>query len=150
MVVPAGALRIPLRRRDAVLLSVLERQADEIVARLPRDRSAVADVRRALESRIGQSGIGIQQIARHLATSPRTLQRRLAREGSCYQDVFDQWRKDAARRHLAESTLGIGEVAFLLDYSEPAAFHRAFKRWFGVTPHAYRRARTRSSATPPD
>jgi len=100
----------------------------------------VTDVRRALELRIGRGGTGIQQVARHLAVSPRTLQRRLASEGSSYQDVLEAWRKDAAQRHLSESNLAVSEVAFLLDYSEPAPFHRAFKRWFGVTPQAFRQA----------
>jgi len=146
VVVSESVRRIPLRRRDALLRSVLERQADEIVAKLPRERSAVIDVRRALESRIGRGGTGIDQIARHLASSPRTLQRRLASEGSSYQEVFQEWRKEAARRHLSESTLAVAEVAFLLDYSEPAAFHRAFKRWFGVTPQTFRR---RNASTRP-
>ena len=140
VLVSAAARRLPLRRRDAVLRSMLERQADEMIARLPRDASAVTDVRRVLESRIGRGGTGIQQVARHLAVSPRTLQRRLASEGSSYQDVLEQWRKDAAQRHLSESKLAIAEIAFLLDYSEPAPFHRAFKRWFGVTPQAFRQA----------
>jgi AraC-like DNA-binding protein len=138
VLVSAAARRLPLRRRDAVLRSMLERQADEIIGRLPRDASAATDVRRTLELRIGRGGTGIQQVARHLAVSPRTLQRRLASEGSAYQDVLEQWRKDAAQRHLSESKLAIAEIAFLLDYSEPAPFHRAFKRWFGVTPQAFR------------
>ena len=47
-------------------------------------------------------------------------------------------RKTAAGRYLAESTLAIGEIAFLLGYSEAAAFHRAFRRWYGATPEAFR------------
>jgi AraC-like DNA-binding protein len=138
VLIPATSRRLPLRRRDPVLRSVLERQADEIIERLPRDRSAMTDVRRALESRIGRGGTGIQQVARTLAVSPRTLQRRLASEGSSYQEVLEEWRKEAARRHLSNLTLAVSEVAFLLDYAEPAPFHRAFKRWFGITPQAFR------------
>jgi AraC-like DNA-binding protein len=88
---------LSLRRRDAVLRSVLERQADEIIARLPQDRSGVKDVRRALESRMGRSETGIREVARHLAMSPRTLQGRLESEGSSYQAVLEEWRKEAAR-----------------------------------------------------
>jgi AraC-like DNA-binding protein len=143
VVIPAASRRLSLRRRDAVLRSVLERQADEIIARLPRDCSAVTDVRRALESRIGRSETGIRDVARHLAVSPRTLQRRLASEGSSYQALLEEWRKETARRHLSESKLAVSEVAFLLDYSEPAPFHRAFKRWFGVTPQEFRQTQRR-------
>ena len=147
VLVSAAARRLPLRRRDPVLRSMLERQADEIVARLPQDASAVTDVRRALESYIGRGGTGIQQVARRLAVAPRTLQRRLAREGASYQQVLEEWRKGTAQRLLSESTLAVSEIAFLLDYSEPAAFHRAFKRWSGGTPQIFRQAqRHRRSA----
>jgi len=47
-------------------------------------------------------------------------------------------RKEAAERYIRQSTLAIGEVAYLVGYSEPAAFHRAFKRWFGTTPEGFR------------
>jgi AraC-like DNA-binding protein len=47
-------------------------------------------------------------------------------------------RREAAEQYLAGQSFSIGEIAYLLGYSEPAAFHRAFKRWHGVTPAAYR------------
>jgi AraC-like DNA-binding protein len=53
--------------------------------------------------------------------------------------VLDRVRREAAQGYLADSTLSVGEVGYLLGYSEPAAFHRAFKRWHGVTPIEYRR-----------
>jgi AraC-like DNA-binding protein len=63
-----------------------------------------------------------------------------------YQQLLDAARKEAARRYLAESSLAIGEVAYLVGYSEPAPFHRAFKRWYGVTPEVFRR--TEPGASP--
>jgi AraC-like DNA-binding protein len=71
--------------------------------------------------------------------SGRTLQRRLADEGVSYQELLDDARKEAAGRYLHESALAIGEVAYLVGYSEPAPFHRAFRRWYGTTPEAFRR-----------
>jgi AraC-like DNA-binding protein len=56
-----------------------------------------------------------------------------------YQELLDGARRKAARRYLSESSLAIGEVAYLVGFSEPAAFHRAFKRWFGLTPERFRR-----------
>ena len=53
----------------------------------------------------------------------------------CRVDVV---RRDTAERSIADSALSIAEVAYLVGYSEPAAFHRAFKRWTGVTPQAFR------------
>ena len=97
------------------------------------------DVRRALASRVGGGDTRIQTIARTLATSARSLQRRLAVAGVSYQQLLDLARKDAAERYLTDSPLSIGEVAYLLGYSEPAAFNRAFRRWRNETPQAFRR-----------
>src|SRR6266849_6551672 len=77
-------------------------------------------------------------LARRLATTPRTLQRRLARAGTSFDALRDDARKQAAELYLADTTLTITEVAYLLGYSEPTAFHRAFKRWRGTTPQAFR------------
>jgi AraC-like DNA-binding protein len=80
----------------------------------------------------------MSSMARQFGMSERTLQRRLADEGVSYQELLDEARKQVAGRYLTTSALAIGEVAYLLGYSEPAAFHRAFKRWYATTPEAYR------------
>jgi AraC-like DNA-binding protein len=67
----------------------------------------------------------------------RTLHRRLVDEGTTFRDVLTHVRRDLAERHLRERRLAIGEIGFLLGFSEPSAFHRAFKRWTGRPPHAY-------------
>jgi AraC-like DNA-binding protein len=137
--VSAEAWALPLRRRDPILRRVLEEHADAILARLPGRSGLSHDVQRALASRIGGGDTRVEAVARELAISARTLQRRLAAEGVSYQRLLEDARKEAAGRYLIESTLAIGEVAYLLGYSEPAPFHRAFKRWYGATPDAYRR-----------
>lgn len=96
------------------------------------------DVRRALASRVAGGDTRIQAVARALVTSVRSLQRRLAAAGVSYQQLLDLARKDAAERHLKQSSLSIGEVAYLLGYSEAAAFNRAFRRWHKQTPQAFR------------
>jgi len=143
---------LPLRRRDPVLGGLLQRQADEAIGRLPPMDGVALDVRRALASRIGGGDTRIQAVARTLATSARSLQRRLAAAGLSYQQLLDLARRDAAERYLADSALSIGEVGYLLGYSEPAAFNRAFRRWHHETPQAFRhrerseRSRMRPSA----
>jgi AraC-like DNA-binding protein len=130
--------QIPLRRRDAILGRLLQQQADEAIARLPPNEGVALDVRRALASRVGGGDVRIQAIARTLATSTRSLQRRLAAAGVSYQRLLDMARQDAAERYLTSSALSIGEVAYLLGYSEPAAFNRAFRRWHDETPQSFR------------
>jgi AraC-like DNA-binding protein len=130
--------QLPLRRRDLPLGRLLQRQADEAIARLlPMDPVAL-DVRRALASCIRGGDTRIQTVARTLATSARSLQRRLAAAGVSYQQLLNLARKAAAERYLTNSPLSIGEVAYLLGYSEPAAFTRAFRRWNDETPQAFR------------
>ncbi len=73
----------------------------------------------------------------------RTQQRRLASAGLSYQELLDGVRRDSAERYIASTALSIDEIAYLLGYSEPAAFHRAFKRWHDVTPQAFREQRRR-------
>jgi AraC-like DNA-binding protein len=136
--VPLEAWRLPLRRRDPVLRHVLESHADDILARLPTRTGLALEVQRALASRVISGETRIDVFARQLAMSGRTLQRRLAAEGVSYQQLVDDARKEAAGRYLSEPTLAIGEVAYLVGYSEPAPFHRAFKRWYGMTPEIFR------------
>lgn len=141
--------QLSMRRRDPVLRKVLEQHANEIAAQLPAMDGVVVEVRRALASRIAKGDVQIQSVARALAISMRSLQRRLAATGVTYQDLLDQTRREAANRYLRIATFSIGEVAYLLGYSEAAAFHRAFKRWTGMGPQEFRdrqREDQRSSA----
>jgi AraC-like DNA-binding protein len=81
-----------------------------------------------------------EAIARTLAMSQRTLQRRLAREGTSFGGVLDTTRRDLAFHHLANPARQVSEIAYLLGFAEAASFNRAFRRWTGVTPSEYRAA----------
>jgi len=133
-----AALDIPLRRRDPALRKWLERQAADILARHPIKQGPVFEVRRLLATRVPDDDARIETVARRLALTPRTLQRRLAEEGTSYEALRDATRRQAAETFLADPMLSIAEVACLLGYAEPTAFHRAFKRWHGTTPQAFR------------
>jgi AraC-like DNA-binding protein len=122
-----------------VLHRTLEAQANEVLARSPVRDSLASDVQHALMKRLAHGDTRMNDVARQLALSSRTLQRRLACEGASYRQLLEDARKDAAARYVRDSTLAIGEVAFLLGYSEPGPFHRAFRRWYGMTPETFRR-----------
>jgi AraC-like DNA-binding protein len=136
--VPHDVWNLPLRRRDPVLRAMLERQADAMATRTPLFKGLAGDVRRTLASRLARGEADMELVARDLAMSSRTLQRRLAAEGLSYHELLDRVRRETAETCLADSSLAIAEVAYLTGYSEPAAFHRAFRRWTGVTPQAFR------------
>jgi AraC-like DNA-binding protein len=80
-------------------------------------------------------------VARRLAVSDRTLHRRLAGEGTTFAALVDEARRERAQLLLEDRRLSCSEVAFLLGYAEPAAFFRAFRRWTGETPQAWRTPR---------
>jgi AraC-like DNA-binding protein len=138
LLIAREAWDLPLRRRDPILRQVLEGHADEILTRLPERTGLAADIQRVLMARLASGDTRIESLGRHFAMSPRTLQRRLGLEGTSYQKLLDAARQASADRYLAESTLSIGEIAYMLGYSEPAPFHRAFRRWHAMTPEAYR------------
>jgi AraC-like DNA-binding protein len=71
--------------------------------------------------------------------SPRTLRRMLRDEGTTFRDVVAEVRRELAFRYLRDPDVPIGEVAFLVGFSDANAFHRAFKRWTGGTPGEFRR-----------
>jgi len=144
--VARDAWRVPLRRRDPVLRQVLQTQADDILSRLPARAGLALEVQRALATRVAAGDTRIVALAPQLAMSARTLQRRLAALGVSYRELLEDARKEAAGRHISESVLSVAEVAFLVGYSEPAAFHRAFKRWYGMSPLLFRQASARRGA----
>lgn len=82
----------------------------------------------------------IDAVARRLAISPRTLQRRLGAEGASFQDILSQTREALARHYLGRSELPAAEIAFLLGYEDPNSFYRAFRDWTGQTPERVRAA----------
>jgi AraC-like DNA-binding protein len=141
LAIPRESWRLPLRRTDPLLHRVLEGHAESLAPRGRATDTAALDVRRVLTARMSDGATEVDVVARHLGMSTRTLQRRLAAAGISFQELLDETRREAAERCLTDSSLSIGEVAYLLGYSEPAAFHRAFKRWMGVTPQIFRARR---------
>lgn len=139
LVLPAAALAAPMRGADPMLLGILQRAAAELLAALPTDASAAAQVARVLHAQLRDADTGIDQAAAALGTTSRSLQRRLRDEGTSFNDVREQVRRELAQRYLKDG-LAIAEISFLLGFSEPSAFFRAFKRWTGATPQTMRAA----------
>src|SRR5882724_1494586 len=145
MVLDETALALPMVNRNAQLLSVLLPGLELAVAQDKDDRTLVDDVRVAINETMCGARPGVLKVAKQLGTSPRTLQRRLGELGSTYQELLDDVRRRAARRLLANTDLGIGEVAFLLGFEEMNSFTRAFQSWERTTPGKWRE---RAAASP--
>ncbi len=89
---------------------------------------------------------GIEDVARELRLSPRTLQRRLADDGVTFQRSVQSARRELARHYLEHSTLELNETAYLLGYEDAHSFFRAFQQWEGSTPGAWRARHARSAS----
>ncbi len=140
LVVDRAALAAPLRTANPALLEPLE----EAAANMLRGREDVVSRTRAVVPEVLATGDpGLAAVARRLGLGARTLQRRLSEAGETFAGLVDQVRRERAMREVGLGTKGFGEIAFMLGFAQASAFDRAFRRWTGDTPSAYRRARGR-------
>ena len=103
-----------------------------------KQASLAQQVQTVLIEQLPAGAISEQDVARHLAMSARSLQRRLNEEGTNYKTLLQTTRQTLAQQHVGANALSINEIAYLLGFSDQANFTRAFKRWFGCSPSAYR------------
>ncbi len=138
--IESACLDWPIRSANSRLLSVFERHASDLLAAQNLERGYRQKVMAAIAQQLQAKVPRIETIARHLTVSVRQLQRELQAENTTYQQLLDDTRKALALSQMKHPETSIHDVAFLLGFSEPSAFHRAFKRWAGQTPHRYRAA----------
>jgi len=129
----------PVPSADPALGAVLERYAQSLVDDLPEEASLAAAVRKVVAKSLPDGVPPADEVGRRLSVSPRTLRRHLREYGTSISEIVHDVRRELALRYLSSADLTVSEVAYLLGFSEPAAFHRAFKRWQGCTPLEHRR-----------
>ena len=144
---PANTLRfdssnlaLQIARADASLCALLDRHAEELLAKFPPKNTLVDQVRGLIASEFRGGDPSLERVADQLGLTPRTLQRKLHECATSHNELLDQMRRQLAIRYLREREMAICEVAYLLGFSESSSFHRAFKRWTGVTPKEFRNA----------
>jgi AraC-like DNA-binding protein len=131
-------LDVPNAHSDPAVSALLERRAERLLADQDSDAHLVDRVRDLLRLGTDLSSMTCERIAERLGTSTRALQRRLRSRGTSLSLLTDEVRRTMACNALADGNVPIKEVADRLGFSEPSAFHRAFKRWTGLTPHGFR------------
>jgi AraC-like DNA-binding protein len=121
------------------LFQVLRSQAERALARVTRGVGQADRLRQYFLSHPPSAATAdMEVVARELGMSVRSLRRRLTEEGASYKAIVEESLVTVARRMLADSRRSIQETAHAMGFSDPTAFHRAFKRWTGMTPMEYR------------
>jgi AraC-like DNA-binding protein len=136
LVFATSTLSLPLMMADAAALRLAREQCERELDALGAGETMTARVRRLLPKE-GGGFRGLEEVARLLHVSTRTLKRRLADERISFSQLLDDERRDHAL--LLVRAHSLDEVAARLGYSDLANFTRAFRRWTGKTPGAYRK-----------
>ncbi|WP_231878957.1 AraC family transcriptional regulator [Collimonas arenae] len=136
--IPLALLALPLRQPDAILMRVLEQQADALLAELPPTDDFEQAVRRCVARLIRSGEPELERVANELHVSPRTLHRRLEAGGTNFRMLREDIRQRLAEHYLADPRLQLADIAQLLGYSEQSTFTRSFRRWTGLAPNSYR------------
>lgn len=138
--IPAEYLEAPIAQDEASLRDFLRTAPYQLVSRQePQTTHKLADhVRAMIEAEMQGEFPSIETIASKMAISSRTLHRRLTREGTSFQEIKDDIRRDAAIAYMNRDELTINAVSILMGFQDTSAFYRAFKKWTGVSPGEYR------------
>ena len=127
---PAANERLALMNDKVVMDYLVELDKDDIVLR----------VKQKMIDQLAAGNVTQKDIAETLHMSERSLQRKLADRKTSYKKVLDEVRSELARGYINDARLSLNEITYLLGFSEPANFTRAFKRWHGTSPSDYRKA----------
>ena len=133
-------LDLPVVQTERSAKEFLRLAPANILLKYKSAQSLSARIRRRLRQILPDDLPDLEAMAREVNTAPATLRRKLKAEGQTYQAIKDDLRRDLAITYLSGTQLSIRDIALALGFLEPSAFHRAFRKWTGTSPGAYRRA----------
>ncbi|MGE3600218.1 MAG: AraC family transcriptional regulator [Dehalococcoidia bacterium] len=134
----ASDLALPIPKADETLAGYLSEYAEQVLQSLTDASTTLGTVRAAIWSLLGSEAPSLERVAAASDMSSRTLQRRLAEEGTSLTKEIEEVRKVFAKAALLDPGITIEEISLLLGYAEPSTFYRSFKRWTGTTPRRFR------------
>ncbi|MCH8543117.1 MAG: AraC family transcriptional regulator [Alcanivorax sp.] len=132
-------LDLPLVQNQLSLSRFLKDSLAQLIDGNIHNVGLPAQIRAIISKEYGNNFPDFSEICEKLNMTPQTLRRRLKEGNTSYQEIKDTIRKDASIYYLSKPDLSIDEIALLMGFSEASSFHRAFKKWTGKTPSAYRR-----------
>src|SRR5271170_2179465 len=133
-VFPQSVMELPIVSEDSHLLQILTAHADGLLAERRSAAGLQSIVENQLLNLLPSGRVQAAAVAQQLGVSARSLTRHLAEEGATFSEILDRMRNRLALRYLADERISLQQIAWLLGYSERAAFNHAFKRWFGTSP----------------
>jgi AraC-like DNA-binding protein len=114
-----------------------DRILDELLGELGNS-DLVTKVKKAIVENLPSGTPSEEDIAQCVFTSSRTLQRRLAEQDTSFRQLLLETRRELAERYIADVDMPLGEISYMLGFSDASSFSRAFKRWTGKPPATYR------------
>jgi AraC-like DNA-binding protein len=127
----------PVRYANPEMLQYFENYAQEFLAEMDRQDEHTRAVTKIILSRLDDESLSIEKVAGEMSLSVRTLQNRLKDEGILFRELHKEVRERLAKKYLRENYT-VEDITYLLGFSEPSVFRKAFKTWSGVTPREYR------------
>lgn len=145
---PAYVLALPLREPDPSLRDYLEARAAVMLSSLEDGHELENLVRTKIDEELANGTPSVAAVAKRLAMSARTLQRRLGEENLSFTELVDDVRKKTALGLIENPRFSIFEIAALVGYRDAESFRAAFQRWTGMAPRDYRRGGPNPDAAP--
>lgn len=139
IVFEAHYLDLPVMQNERTLKEFLQSAPENILVKYKNGSSLSARIRRRLRQRLPGEVPDFETLAAEFHMTAATLRRRLSEEGTSYQGIKDQLRRDLAIGYLSHSGRSVMQIAQELGFSERSAFHRAFRKWTGASPGEFRR-----------
>lgn len=131
-------LKLPTVNGNQFLKSIIEEKAKAALQALTNDVSMATRTKAAIEKTLlNKNALSIDAVCDELALSRQTLYRKLKEEGCDYKSLSDEYKKTEALKLLQIESENITSVSLRLGYKDTSSFHKAFKRWFGMSPSAY-------------
>lgn len=139
LIIKQDALEWPLLQHDKNAFLNLKSICDDRLTLASKDRSLSEKVMDEISPLLEGQTPSIEQVANSLGLPPWTLRRKLQDNNTSFQQLLNETRQGLAESYMKDTDLAIGEIAYLLGFSSPTAFQRAFKRWTGDSPGQYRK-----------
>ncbi|HSZ10205.1 MAG TPA: AraC family transcriptional regulator [Steroidobacteraceae bacterium] len=139
IVFDAAHLALPIVQNERTVKDFLRNAPENILLKYKNGSSLGARIRRRLRQSLPGELPEFEEVAAEMNIAPATLRRRLHEEGTFYQSIKDQLRRDLAIGYLSHSRRSAMDIGLELGFSERSAFHRAFKKWTGASPGEFRR-----------